>query len=205
MDKITIINGDQGDDLVVKNGRAIAFSLTGMIDKNIWAVQWDDSKGSGIVEVKEGQDYPIENLNDFSEILAEFKRLSHIEDEPAEHMSLDELKAVKRADINSKASEKITGGFFSSALGSPMLYESDRSQQINLIDSISAGGDDLFKCEDSEGVEDYRLHSNDELKQVLTDGRDTKLGYLLRAKELKELVEAAEDRDALNLIVISFN
>jgi hypothetical protein len=203
MDKITIINGNETDDTVVRQGRPIQFDLTELIDDNIWAVQWDGSVG--IVEMKDGNDYTVENLNDFSGVLAEYNRLAHIEDNPTDYMEVDELKAIAVATVNEKAGGYIVSGFESLALGLPHKYRSGKTDQTNLLGAAMLGGVNLYKCETPEGVVALISHSEAQLAEVLSDFTDHKNGYLIRAQELKTMIAAATTVNELNLIVISLN
>ena len=46
--------------------------------------------------------------------------------------TLDELKADKLAEIDAWTSNKITGGFVSSATGAPVTYDSDKDTQLTM-------------------------------------------------------------------------
>ncbi|WKD48330.1 hypothetical protein [Microbulbifer spongiae] len=69
--RVSIINGDAGDDTVVIDGRSFAFDLTGLIDECIWAVQWQDQDGqaSGEIEYRDGSHEPIDTLTPFQPII----------------------------------------------------------------------------------------------------------------------------------------
>ncbi|MCG6167335.1 DUF4376 domain-containing protein [Leptospira sanjuanensis] len=98
---------------------------------------------------------------------------------------------------------KITSGFVSSALGESHRYGSDRDDQLNLIGSVSIGDSVLYKCEDMNGVKEYKMHSSAQIKQVLDDGAARKIQLLQTANELKSLLRVANTYDEINAVDIS--
>jgi len=109
--------------------------------------------------------------------------------------TLAELKASKTSEINSACSKAITSGFTSSALGTPHTYQSEQTDQLNLIGVVTAGQDDYFKCgiTDANGnvTWNYELHTIVQLQQVLADGKVHKQGLLQKANTLKAQVTGA--------------
>ncbi|MFA0810857.1 hypothetical protein [Microbulbifer epialgicus] len=69
--KLTIINGDAGDDTVVIDGLAFHFDLAGLIDDSIWAVQWSDEgeKAVGEIELRSGEHEKITSIRQFKKII----------------------------------------------------------------------------------------------------------------------------------------
>lgn len=65
--KVTIINGNQGDDQVIYDGEVFQFPLTGLIDDAIWAIQYEDNKGE--IEFRNGRNQTITELSQFDHIL----------------------------------------------------------------------------------------------------------------------------------------
>jgi len=72
--------------------------------------------------------------------------------------------------LRSVYSAKIAGGFESSALGSPHTYASGVEDRINLIGAYVAGVDIMYKCTDSNGVNEFRPHTAKQMAQVFMDG-----------------------------------
>jgi len=109
--------------------------------------------------------------------------------------TLAELKASKTSEINSACSKAITSGFTSSALGTPHTYQSEQTDQLNLIGVVTAGQDDYFKCgvTDANGnvTWNYELHTIAQLQQVLADGKAHKQVLLQKAGTLKAQVTSA--------------
>jgi len=109
--------------------------------------------------------------------------------------TLAELKTTKTSKINSACSKAITSGFTSSALGTPHIYQSEQTDQLNLIGVVTAGTDDYFKCgvTDANGniTWNYEMHTIAQLQQVLTDGKVHKQTLLQKANTLK--VQVASD------------
>ncbi|WP_421865134.1 hypothetical protein [Motiliproteus sp.] len=103
MDRLCIINGNDGDDQVVVDGRVITFDLAGFLPAdNIWAVQWYGAQGE--VEYSDQPNEMIANLDDFADVLAEFNRLAALEDAP---LSLADLVAAKRAEIDASRDQHL--------------------------------------------------------------------------------------------------
>ncbi|TGK24271.1 hypothetical protein EHQ05_15170 [Leptospira yasudae] len=98
---------------------------------------------------------------------------------------------------------KITSGFTSSALGALHRYESDRDDQLNLIGSVSMGDPVPYKCEDTNGIKEYRLHTSAQIKQVLNEGAACKIQLLQTANALKSLLRAANTYEEMNSIDIN--
>ena len=141
------------------------------------------------IEVSE-DDWQVAIDNNYNYIDATTSTLSH-----KDFRTLDELKASKTSEINSACEKAITSGFTSSALGTSCSYQSEQTDQLNLIGIVTAGQDDYFKC----GVTDangnvtwsYELHTIVQLQQVLTDGKAHKQGLLQKANTLKAQVTGA--------------
>ncbi|MEZ0150124.1 MAG: hypothetical protein AB9Q19_12540 [Candidatus Reddybacter sp.] len=105
MTRISIINGAENDDAVIKNGRVLRFDLSGFLDDPaIWAVQWNGA--SGEIEYTDRPPEPIESMDVFGAVLAEFDRLAAIEDTP-EVLTVAQLARQKKAAINAAADAAI--------------------------------------------------------------------------------------------------
>lgn len=116
--------------------------------------------------------------------------------------TLSEIKQAKISEINSKAKQEIISGFISDALGTQHLYQSKEVDQLNLIGLVSAGQDDYFKCSaDGGSTWKYKLHTIDQLKQVLADGKKKKLEILMKASQLKEQVKNATTKEEVEAII----
>ena len=118
--------------------------------------------------------------------------------------TLTEVKARKTEEINSAAEAAIISGFASNALGAAHTYQSDRDDQLNLVGMVVAGSEYYFKCTDANGVAGYKLHTIEQLKQVLSDGKVVKLTALQHAGVLKAEVAAAGTVEQVNAIEVSF-
>jgi len=108
---------------------------------------------------------------------------------------LHNKKATKTSEINSACAKAITSGFTSSALGTQHTYQSEQTDQLNLIGVVAAGTDDYFKCgvADTNGniTWNYELHTIAQLQQVLVDGKTHKQDLLQKANTLKTQVANA--------------
>lgn len=107
--------------------------------------------------------------------------------------SLESIKATKSSEINAACASAIVGGFASSALGAPHIYDSALEDQLNLIGAVSLGADLPYRCADAAGIKAFRLHTAAQLKQVAADGALVKLAALEKAAMLKAQVQAAAD------------
>ncbi|WP_444901688.1 hypothetical protein ACJJIG_21155 [Microbulbifer sp. SSSA007] len=69
--KLTIINGDAGDDTVVIDGLAFNFDLAGLIDDAMWALQWSDEgvKPAGEIEMRDGSHKKITSIRQFKKVI----------------------------------------------------------------------------------------------------------------------------------------
>lgn len=110
---------------------------------------------------------------------------------------LDSIKAAKFAEINAACAAAIVGGFTSSALGTPYTYDSALEDQLNLIGAVGLGIDLPYRCADTAGVKEFRLHTAAQLKQVAADGAVIKLASLEKAATLKAQVQSAADASSV--------
>ena len=128
--------------------------------------------------------------NNYNYVDVETKTLSF-----KDFRTLEEIKTSKISEINGKCKQEIISGFTSSALGSEHIYESEQTDQLNLIGVVTAGQDDYFKCgvTDANGnvTWNYELHTIAQLQQVLVDGKTHKQGLLQKANTLKAQVTGA--------------
>lgn len=161
--------------------------------------------GKALVDGEEVEDTMLEP-NTYSSIealdtTAYCSQINIIDLKSGQRLGLAEAKSLKVAEINTKAESLITSGFNSSALGSPHTYQSDRDDQLNLLGTYQAGVDSLFKCLPSNSEEwEWKLHTPEQLKQVIQDGAAYKSELLQRANLLKGQVKAATVKRELNSI-----
>lgn len=121
---------------------------------------------------------------------------------------LSRARADQTADINADCRAKIIGGFISSALGSPRIYDSEETDQANLIGqrerAAITGQAQLYKSRDvATGVKDWRPHTPAQLDQVFLDGAIFKEALLVQATLLKGQIAAANTLDEILVIVWS--
>lgn len=107
---------------------------------------------------------------------------------------LAEVKTDKIIELSVAAESEIINGFWSSALGTPHVYDSEPEDQLNLIGSVASGDDMYYACRDTvESAKQYLLHTNAQLTQVVRDGRDVKLAVLQKFNNKRNSVLAAAD------------
>ena len=106
-------------------------------------------------------------------------------------------RALKIDTINKACAMEIIGGFVSGALGVKHKYKSEQIDQLNLIGMVAGGTDDYFKCSEDidKAVEDtvyqYKMHTSEQLLQVLNDGKVYKQTLLQKSATLKSQIAKA--------------
>lgn len=97
--RITIINGDADDDTVIVDGVPKDYSLAGLVEDRVWAVQWYGDKGE--VEYNDGS--PNEIITDmlaFNKVLNKFEEL---EEEGNPPLTKEQEHKLKVLGINANA------------------------------------------------------------------------------------------------------
>lgn len=106
-------------------------------------------------------------------------------------LNADAVHTAKVAEINQACETAITGGFISSALGSPFEYGSQLEDQLNLNGVVLSGMDLAYPCRDEQGVKAFLPHTIEQLNMVSADFTLFKLQLLRRASELKQQLDQA--------------
>ena len=106
------------------------------------------------------------------------------------------LKDIKTNEINIACKNEIESGFVSNALGTEHTYQSEQIDQLNLIGLVASGNDDYFKADG-----EYKLHTAEQLKQVLNDGKAYKQTLLQKVNTLKSQVVASIIAEEIEVIV----
>lgn len=110
---------------------------------------------------------------------------------------LEILTQAKIVYINASCQAEIIGGFMSSALGAPYVYDTKVEDQANLVQQVMLQEDSDFKCADQDGVKQWHPHRAEQLQQVLEEFTKHKDKLLQRASYLKNQVRAAETEEDL--------
>lgn len=121
-------------------------------------------------------------------------------------LSIEQLHQAKLAEINAACESAITGGFWSSALGTPYQYDSELEDQMNLTSAVLAGVSLTYPCRDAAGVKTFIEHSAEQIRQVGTDFTLMRQQLLQRANELKNELDTAlaeQDREAIETVIWS--
>ncbi|ULG94345.1 hypothetical protein FH584_17815 [Leptospira interrogans] len=105
--------------------------------------------------------------------------------------------------VDSICESKIIAGFVSNALGTPHFYGSDRDDQLNLVGLVSLNASVSCKCTNENGIKDYRNHTANQIKQVLSDGAIRKTLLLQKAASLEVLLQSIETVDELDKVNIA--
>ena len=118
---------------------------------------------------------------------------------------LADAKQKKTDEINDAAETEIVSGVVSDALGSPHTYDTELEDQINLLGTerkaALTGQPQPYKCAGEDGIKAFRMHTPEQLQQVLDDGAAMKLTILQKAATLKLQAAAATTEAELALIV----
>lgn len=190
---------DKENSLTAKTGSAVVFDLA--LQK--WRYQSTEKKAWNDYLQSIGR----LKLADSQKLDASGNVVSKSEEEllTAGLLSLSDLKASRTAEVNRICQEKIVSGFTSSALGSAHYYDSEETDQLNLIGSVASGISVLYKCRNiGTDVTAYVTHTNTQIKQVLRDGAERKTFLLQNAMSLKNSISSAADITALNAVYINF-
>jgi len=119
--------------------------------------------------------------------------------------TLDDFKKSKTDKINLACAKEITSNFNSDALGDTHIYQSEQTDQLNLIGVVTAGQDDYFKCgvTDANGnvTWNYEKHTIAQLQQVLKDGKAVAQTLLQKANTLKQQVAEATTVEDVEAVV----
>lgn len=123
---------------------------------------------------------------------------------PMPEYTIEQIKTLKKNQINADCASTIIGGFSSSALGSPHKYDSDIEDQINLIASFIASQALAvvpYRCtEIATGVKDWKNHTQAQITQLYFDGMTFKTTQLVIASQLKFQVDNAATQNEVGLI-----
>lgn len=189
MQWVTII---PADGYVAVDGRGFSNLDLSVLDQQIHAVQWYGASGEMELVPDEnghGANIAITDLAFVQPALDAWQDAADAIDNP-QPLSPADLSVEKVNSLSTACEAAIESGFVSDALGAEHTYQSERDDQLNLIGASSTGVDMPYKCADANGVWAYRLHTADQLKQVLTDGAAVKLGHLQQFGQLRDQVES---------------
>jgi hypothetical protein len=116
---------------------------------------------------------------------------------------LSEIKTIKTIKINTSTKTKIISGFTSIALGVEHKYQSEEIDQLNLLDKVAAGVNQKIKCSADDGKTwELKMHTIEQLKNVLKDGSLYKNQLLESGEALKNKVRACKTLKELELVKI---
>lgn len=188
--RVTII---PADGMVGFNGEFRRIPGLAVMYPDMHAIQWGERGESGHVELIGGGNELLIDPAILQPALDAWLALTPLPPTPAELLA--EAKRAGTAGINTACAAEITGGFASSALGSVHTYDSDETDQLNLIGAVGMGADLPYKCADVTGTKAFRLHTSTQLRQVLADGAMVKLAALEKASTLKAQIANAQTVD----------
>ena len=192
---------EQGKYLIPANATTIAISTDkdGFVQVFDEANQnWDyieDNRGKTVYDTTTKQESKVDYLgaiqSGFTELVpSEFD----VWNGSAWEVDMPLVIANKVQEINNACSSQIISGFTSTALdtATPTTYhyQSEQTDQLNLIGLVSGGVDDVLKCSKDDGsgnptTWNYELHTIAQLTQVLNDGKAYKISLLTKAADLK--------------------
>ena len=108
---------------------------------------------------------------------------------------LEVVKEEKIREINSRCKTEIISGFISNALVKNGKYSSEEIDQLNLIGAVTTKTAMPYKVNDV-----YRVHTPEQLQQVLKDGARIKNRLLTKANSLKYYINIAQSLEELEAI-----
>jgi hypothetical protein len=197
MMRVTII---PSDGMVGIDGEFRAVAGLVQMYPGVRAIQWGEMVDCGHVEFTDGSPNElITNPMVIQQAISAWEALTPLP--PTDTEVLATAKTERIAAINTACAAAITGGFTSSALGALHTYDSEETDQINLIGAVSLGIDMPYKCADAAGIKAFRLHTAAQLKQVAIDGATVKLAALEKASALKARVVAAGTVGEVEVVV----
>lgn len=119
-------------------------------------------------------------------------------------MSLSQLKSNLTATINLKCQLVITGGFTSSALGTPHRYDSDIVDQINFMQAYTiakvTGLPVSYRIWNEDGTKEFHDHTAAQFEVAYQDGAVVKALALQKCAELKASIDNATTAEELEII-----
>lgn len=137
--------------------------------------------------------------------LSDFTLINTLATQPGTHDQLNSVKSERASAINKACRLEIISGFESSALGSPHQYPFKEEDQSNLTATFllanQQGVSKPFKCWDSSGVSEYRMHTFAQIVQVGADAETHKMAALVKANTLKAQIAAATTAAEVEAIV----
>lgn len=118
----------------------------------------------------------------------------------------DAARRDKVIAINKACAVAITGGFTSLALGAAHVYDSEETDQINLIGqrerATLTGEAQHYKCREvATGIKGWRPHTAAQLNQVFLDGAAFKEKCLVAATGFKASIAGATTLDEILAVV----
>lgn len=116
---------------------------------------------------------------------------------------LTQDKAEKTNKVNEDVKTLIISGFTSSALGTNHMYQSDETDQLNLIGAVTSGVAQAFKCSSNDGESwQWKMHTITQLQTVLRDGASYKNQLLENASTLKSQIQVCTTIEELEAILL---
>lgn len=124
--------------------------------------------------------------------------------EELDYMYMEYVKEGRIRELSDECAIRIRFGFISNALGVPKLYDSEEVDQLNLLGSVAMiaptpenpeGTSTWFAIRDPaltrnniRGPKEYAIHTHPQLKQVMIDGYNFKLGQLLNFNNKRDFI-----------------
>ena len=118
------------------------------------------------------------------------------------NLSIDDIKAIKIQELNAACHNAIISGFESDALGTPHHYDSEETDQMNLIGSVLLGVSVLYVCTNLQTKLKAPVeHTNTQLREVMADGAEMKQNMLVKYHTLVHKVTLSQTPSEIEKIV----
>lgn len=122
--------------------------------------------------------------------------------DPTDDELLQSAKTNQIAQVTTDCGLAIISGFKSSALGAEHTYPSKPTDQTNLIGAVASGLAIIyFWCANADGVWDFHVHTDAQIKQVLADAGTQRMSYSAQLADLVVQIDAAQTVSAVANII----
>ncbi len=180
------------DNIVVIDGVPHEIDLSSFDLSNIQVVRFSDD--SGVVEYNNGDSNKvIHTINPYLPIIDAYN--AYVQSLQDNQPTIEDVADAMRQAIELAYQNRLSLGFISNALGYVCTYDGDNETQTDLMATQMLGGDRLFPCADEGGVYTRRMHTHEQLVQVLSDGFDIKQTIKTEKTIMLAQVQAALDAD----------
>jgi hypothetical protein len=115
--------------------------------------------------------------------------------------SIDDVKNARISEFSQRCRKRLLSGFDSSALGSAHHYDSEETDQMNLLGAVLTESTVYYVCTDLKtGLKTPIEHTAEQMRIVLMDGAKIKQDCLSKYHELANRIKSAQTIEAVNAV-----